>query len=217
MYKILIVDDHEVVRLGLKNYLAQDKRLSAIDEADNAKDSIKKAKNNFYDVIIMDARLPDKSGIEACKEILTNCPETNVMILSAYSDEEMLIEAILAGASGYLLKEVRMDSLAETVVKAAQGVSILDARTTEKVMDHLRSRRFKDDDKLAKKLTPKECNILELVARGKTNKEIGRKLYVSEKTVRNQLSKILNKLRLHNRAEAAAFYASELKNKQTHK
>ncbi|UMZ74807.1 response regulator transcription factor [Natranaerofaba carboxydovora] len=215
MYKVLIVDDHEIVRIGLKQHLTRDDRIEQVDEAADGESAINKAKEGNYDVIIMDIRLPDKSGVKACEEIMNNNPEANVVMLTAYSDDDALIESILAGASGYLLKEVKAKSLVDTVVKAAMGQPLLSNEITQKVMERLQEKNENKRKKTSERLSPREFNILELVSEGKTNKEIGEKLYISEKTVRNQLSSIMSKLDLSNRAQAAAFYASELKDKNS--
>ncbi|WP_353893850.1 response regulator transcription factor [Proteinivorax hydrogeniformans] len=212
MFKVLLVDDHEMIRLGLKENLSRDSRFEVIDEACNGQEAIDKVRNNFYDIIIMDVRLPDKTGVKVCKEVLSISPDSKVIMLTAFTDDEALIEAILGGASGYLMKEVRINELIEYVVKAAKGNNVLDPKTTEKVISHMQNKSKPADQ--TSQLNDREISILKLVAEGKTNIDIGKELHLSEKTVRNQLSGILSKLHLKNRAQAAAFYVQEVKFKK---
>lgn len=211
MYHVLIVDDHEMVRLGIKEHLVTDDRISVVEEAASAAESLEKMSENCFHVVLMDVRLQDKSGVEACKDILAVNPETQVIMLTAFDDDDALMESILAGASGYLMKEIRINTLIDSVIKAAKGETILDQKMTEKVVKYMRAQQEEEDSDAKALLTTRERVILARVAEGKTNKEIGEALHISEKTVRNQLSKIMHKLDLNNRAEAAAFYVSHLK------
>lgn len=210
MVKVMIVDDHEVVRLGIKGLLSNHPNLNIIDEAASVKEAISKALALKPDVILLDIRLPDGSGIEACKEIRKNLPSVKIIILTSFPDDDVVIESILAGAAGFVLKEVKGNSLVEAIEKVARGETLLDPNVTNKVFNYVKNNYSIDDSSMAlDSLTKQELKVLELVAEGKTNKEIGKELYLSERTVRNYLSRVMKKLDLSNRAQAAAFYARE--------
>ena len=205
MLKILLVDDHEVVRLGLKSLISRYPQYEVIAEADNANDAVKQAVEYKPDVVIMDIRLPGKSGIEATKEIKTTVPDTKIIILTSYAEDELLFEAISAGASGYVLKQIGSGELIDALDTIGRGEALLDPALTQKVFDRVREASRKADEEAFASLTDQELRILGLVAKGKTNKEIAEEIFLSEKTVRNYVSSIFTKLNLSTRAEAAAY------------
>jgi len=207
------VDDHEVVRLGLKGLLNRNPGFTVVSEAGSVQESVEKAAQTKPDVIIMDVRLPDGSGVEACRRILKDHPEMKIIMLTSFPDDDVVIEAILAGASGFVLKEIKGNSLVEAVEKVAQGQSLLDPNVTKNVLQYMKKREDGASERLEDLLTPRELKVLSLVAEGKTNKEIGDELYLSERTVRNHLSRVLHKLNVNNRAQAAALYATRSRKK----
>jgi DNA-binding NarL/FixJ family response regulator len=205
--RLLVVDDHEVVRQGLVALLDRREHFQVVAEAGSVAEAIEMAARFAPDLVVMDVRLPDGSGIEACREIRAEHPSTRVVMLTSYPDEEAVLSAIVAGASGYLLKQVRARDLVAALEAVGRGESLLDPAVTEKVLD--RVRRIATSaytDELAQ-LTSQEQKILLLVAEGKTNKEIAAEVFLSDKTVKNYVSSILSKLNLQRRAQAAAFVA----------
>jgi DNA-binding NarL/FixJ family response regulator len=205
--RLLIVDDHEVVRQGLVALLARRPGFEIVAEAGTAAQAVTEAARFEPDVVVMDVRLPDGTGIEACRDIRTARPETRVIMLTSYPDEEAVLSAIVAGASGYLLKQVRGRDLVAALEAVGRGESLLDPAITEKVLDRVRrAATGEDTDELAQ-LTAQERKILLLVAEGKTNKQIAAEIFLSDKTVKNYVSSILGKLDLQRRAQAAAFVA----------
>ncbi|TMG05478.1 MAG: response regulator transcription factor [Chloroflexi bacterium] len=203
---ILLVDDHEVVRMGLKTLLDRLEGFSVVGEAGSVAEAISAARQTRPDVIVMDIRLPDGNGVEACREIRGELPDTKVIMLTSYADDEAVYGSIMAGASGYLLKQTRGQSLAEAIERVAKGESLLDPSVTEKVLARMRSLASGEGDELAA-LSAQEKKILGLIAQGKTNKEIAGEVFLSDKTVKNYVSSILSKLNLRRRSEAAAFIA----------
>lgn len=205
--RLLVVDDHEVVRQGLVAMIGRRPGFQVVAEAGTAAESVELARRYQPDLVVMDVRLPDGSGIEACREIRAELPNTRVVILTSYPDEEAVFSAIVAGASGYLLKQVRGRDLVAALEAVGRGESLLDPAVTEKVLE--RVRRIATGgapDELAQ-LTSQEQKILLLVAEGKTNKEIATEVFLSDKTVKNYVSSILSKLNLQRRAQAAAYLA----------
>jgi two-component system response regulator DevR len=205
--RLLIVDDHEVVRQGLVALLDRREGFQVVAEAGTVAEAIEQAERFRPDIVVMDVRLPDGSGIEACREIRAELPETKIVMLTSFPDEEAVLSAIVAGASGYLLKQVRARDLVAALEAVGRGESLLDPAVTEKVLE--RVRRIATGtytDELAQ-LTSQEQKILLLVAEGKTNKEIASDIFLSDKTVKNYVSSILSKLNLERRAQAAAFVA----------
>jgi len=203
---ILLVDDHEVVRMGLRALLDRRPGFSVVGEASTVAEAVSAARKSRPDVIVMDIRLPDGSGVEACREIRGELPETKVIMLTSYADDEAVYGSIMAGASGYLLKQTRGQSLAEAIERVARGESLLDPSVTEKVLARMRALASGQADELAV-LSEQERKILGLIAEGKTNKEIAAEVFLSDKTVKNYVSSILSKLNLRRRSEAAAFIA----------
>jgi DNA-binding NarL/FixJ family response regulator len=205
--RLLVVDDHEVVRQGLVSMLGRRDGFQVVAEAATASEAIEAARRFQPDLVIMDVRLPDGSGIEACREIRAQLPGTRVVILTSYPDEEAVFSAIVAGASGYLLKQVRARDLVSAIEAVGRGESLLDPAVTEKVLERVRRiASGEEQDELAQ-LTQQERRILMLVAEGKTNKEIAEEVFLSDKTVKNYVSSILSKLNLQRRAQAAAYVA----------
>jgi two-component system response regulator DevR len=205
--RVMIVDDHEVVRQGLVALLSRRDEFEVVAEAGSVGEAIANARRYMPDLVVMDVRLPDGSGIEACREIRSEMPETRVVMLTSYPDEEAVLSAIIAGASGYLLKQVRGRDLVSALEAVGRGDSLLDPAITERVLERVRRvASGVERDELAD-LTSQERKILMLVAEGKTNKEIASDVFLSDKTVKNYVSSILAKLNLQRRAQAAAFVA----------
>jgi len=201
------VDDHEVVRQGLASLLKATDDIVVAGEAGSVRDAIEEAERTRPDVVVMDVRLADGSGIEATREIRARRPETQVIMLTSFADDEALFASIMAGASGYVLKQVKSGELIRAIRTVGRGESLLDPAVTKPVLDRLRKgKHLMRDEKLAR-LSPQEERILEAVANGKTNKEIGQELHLAEKTVKNYVSSILSKLEVARRAEAAAYLA----------
>jgi DNA-binding NarL/FixJ family response regulator len=205
--RIMLVDDHEVVREGLRTLLTRREGLQVIAQAGTVVDAIAEAARAQPDVVVMDVRLPDGSGIEACREIREARPETKVVILTSYADDDAVIAAILAGASGYVLKQTRGGAVADAIEVVARGESLLDPSVTEKVMERMRSANARKEADPLDALNEQEHKILALIAEGKTNKEIAAQVFLSDKTVKNYVSSILTKLNLRRRSEAAAYIA----------
>jgi len=204
---LLVVDDHEVVRQGLVALLGRRPEFHVVAEAGTVAEALDAARRFQPDLVIMDVRLPDGSGIEACREIRADLPNTRVVMLTSYPDEDAVLSAIVAGASGYLLKQVRARDLVAALESVARGESLLDPAVTGRVLDRVRRiATSSEPDELAQ-LTPQEQKILLLVAEGKTNKEIAAEVFLSDKTVKNYVSSILAKLNLERRAQAAAYMA----------
>jgi two-component system, NarL family, response regulator DevR len=204
---LLVVDDHEVVRQGLVALLGRRPEFHVVAEAGSVAEALDAARRFQPDLVIMDVRLPDGSGIEACREIRADLPDTRVVMLTSYPDEDAVLSAIVAGASGYLLKQVRARDLVAALESVARGESLLDPAVTGRVLDRVRRiATSSEPDELAQ-LTPQEQKILLLVAEGKTNKEIAADVFLSDKTVKNYVSSILAKLNLERRAQAAAYMA----------
>jgi DNA-binding NarL/FixJ family response regulator len=205
--RLLVVDDHEVVRRGLVALLDRRSGFEVVAQAGSVAESITMAALHEPDLVIMDVRLPDGTGIEACREIRAARPETRVVMLTSYPDEEAVLSAIIAGASGYLLKQIRGRDLVSALEAVGRGESLLDPAVTEKVLERVRrTASGSATDDLAE-LTSQERKVLLLVAEGKTNKEIAAEVFLSDKTVKNYVSSILGKLNLQRRTQAAAYVA----------
>jgi DNA-binding NarL/FixJ family response regulator len=205
--RVLLVDDHEVVRDGVKALLQATEDIIVTAEASSVREAIDEADRARPDVVVMDVRLADGSGIEATREIRARHPKTAVIMLTSFADDEALFASIMAGASGYVLKQVKGGELVRAIRTVGKGESLLDPAVTSAVLDRLRKgKHLLRDEKLAR-LSPQEERILSLVADGKTNREIGDELHLAEKTVKNYVSSILSKLEVARRAEAAAYLA----------
>jgi len=205
MVKVLLVDDHEVVRQGLKALLESRGGIEVVGEAGTATEGVRRVGFDSPDVVVMDVRLPDGSGVDACRDIRSRFPDVQVLMLTSYADEEALVAAILAGAAGYVLKRIDGDELIRSVERVAAGESLLDPEMTERLFTRIRDGSH-DDPRLAR-LSPQEHRILEMIAEGKTNREIADHLYLAEKTVKNYVSNLLRKLEMKRRSEAAAYAA----------
>jgi DNA-binding NarL/FixJ family response regulator len=205
MLNILLVDDHEVVRLGIKALLGRFPQFHVVAEASTAPEAVEQALQHHPDVVIMDIRLPGKSGIVATQEITQKLPGTKVIMLTSFAEDNLLFDAIMAGASGYVLKQIGSGELVRALETVARGEKLLDPAITQKVFDRVRQSAREAQGENFARLTDRELQVLALVSEGKTNKEIAEKVFLSEKTVRNYVSSILDKLNLSTRAEAAAF------------
>jgi two-component system response regulator DevR len=204
--KVMLVDDHEIVRMGIRTLLERREGFTVVGEAGTASEAVAIARQTEPDVIVMDIRLPDGNGVEATREIRGERPATKVIMLTSYADDEAIYGSIMAGASGYLLKQTRGQSLGEAIERVARGESLLDPGVTAQVLERMRSLARGDGDELAS-LSDQERRILSHIAEGKTNKEIAEEVFLSDKTVKNYVSSILSKLNLRRRSEAAAFMA----------
>jgi DNA-binding NarL/FixJ family response regulator len=208
--RLLLIDDHEVLRLGLRTLFDTAGGFLVVGEAGTVAEGIAQARAQRPDVAIVDLRLPDGSGVEACREIRSERPETRVVVLTSYSDEDAVISSIVSGAAGYLLKQTPPRQLVEAVRSVALGGSLLDPAITGVVLERLKRAGASPEDPLvAAGLSQQERNILPLIAEGKTNREIADVLVLSERTIKTYVSNILQKLQLSRRSEAAAFSARQ--------
>jgi DNA-binding NarL/FixJ family response regulator len=205
--RVMLVDDHEVVREGLRALLDRREGMKVVGEAGSVAQAIEVALRERPNVVVMDVRLPDGTGVEACREIRAELPETRMIMLTSYADEEAVMASILAGASAYLLKQTRGQQLAEAVEAVARGESLLDPQVTMRVLEQVRNIATGTAGDKQAQLTENEHKILKLIAEGKTNKKIAAEVYLSDKTVKNYVSSILIKLNLRRRSEAAAYIA----------
>ncbi len=205
--RVMIVDDHEVVRNGIKALLEEAGGVTVAGEAGSVKEAIERAQWARPDVVVMDVRLADGSGIEATREIRARLPKTQVLMLTTFADDEALFASIMAGAAGYVLKQIKGGDLVRAIRTVGQGESLLDPAITKGVLDRLRKGKHLLKDERLARLSAQEERILNLVAAGKTNREIGDGLHLAEKTVKNYVSSILSKLEVARRAEAAAYLA----------
>jgi two-component system, NarL family, response regulator DevR len=203
----MLVDDHDVFRAGLRLILEGDPSISVVAEATTLPDAVSGALRSRPDIVLMDVRLTNGSGIEATREIQSRLPETRILMLTSYPDDEALFASIMAGASGYLLKSVKPTALLNAVHSIANGESLLDPAVTRKVLMRVRQSHALERDEKLSRLTPREEQVLDLLATGKTNAQIGREIHISEKTVKNHVSTILGKLEVARRTEAAAYVA----------
>ncbi|HEX9094707.1 MAG TPA: response regulator transcription factor [Candidatus Dormibacteraeota bacterium] len=205
--RVMIVDDHEVVRDGIKALLAEENGLTVAAEAGGVREAIERAEWARPDVVVMDIRLPDGSGIDATREIRARLPNTQVLMLTTFADDEALFASIMAGAAGYVLKQVNGGDLVRAIRAVGAGQNLLDPTVTKSVLDRLRKGKHLLGDERLARLSAQEERILGEVADGKTNREIGVDLKLAEKTVKNYVSSILSKLEVARRAEAAAYLA----------
>ena len=203
----MLVDDHEIVRNGIRAALDSADDVIVTAEAGSVREAIDEAERARPDVVVMDVRLADGSGIEATREIRAKRPKTRVIMLTSFADDEALFSSIMAGASGYVLKQVKSNELLRAIRAVGAGESLLDPAVTTAVLDRLRKGKHLMKDERLARLSPQEERILSLVAEGRTNKEIGDELRLAEKTVKNYVSSILSKLEVARRAEAAAYLA----------
>ncbi|CAN5793442.1 response regulator transcription factor [soil metagenome] len=203
--RILIVDDHEIVRTGLAAMLDRHDDIDVVGEAGSAEEAVRRSGMDEPDVVVMDVRMPDASGIEACRDIRAAFPDIRVLMLTSYADEEALMASIMAGASGYVLKRVKGTELIDDIRRVAAGESLLDQAMVERLFDRLRH-GSKEDPRLAT-LTDQERVIVEHIAAGLTNRQISEEMFLAEKTVKNYVSTVLSKMGMSNRSEAAAYVA----------
>lgn len=203
--RILLVDDHDIVRLGLMTLLNDQPDMEVIGEASTARDGVNAAETLKPDVVLMDIRLPGEGGIEAARQISNRVPESKVVMLTSFADDELVVRAIRAGAVGYVLKQVGNEELLRAIRAAARGEALLDPSTTARLLSHVREAERKAEEDAFRDLSDREMDVLVHLARGRTNAEIGSLLNLSEKTVGNYVSNMFEKLHLNNRIELAAY------------
>lgn len=203
--RILLVDDHEVVRLGLKALLDRHPHFEVVAEAGTAREALNLVEQYSPNVVVMDIRLPGGSGIDACEKITESHPDTQVIMLTSYAEDEMLFSAIRAGAAGYVLKQIGGDDLVSALEAVGRGEALLDPAVTKRIFQEVRRAAKEEEASAFADLTQQEKHVLILVSGGKTNREIAKELFLGEGTVRNYVSSILAKLSVSNRAEAAAY------------
>jgi DNA-binding NarL/FixJ family response regulator len=214
--RVFLLDDHEIVRTGLRSLLEATDDLVVVGEAATVAEALVRIPAARPDVAVLDVRLPDGSGVEVCREVRSQSPEIACVMLTSYADDEALFAAIMAGASGYVLKQVGGTSLVDDVRRVAAGESLLDPALTKRVLERLRE--GPEEDPLLGTLTPQERRILDLIAEGQTNRQIADTMYLAEKTVKNYVSNLLTKLGMERRTQAAT-YAARLSERsaQTHR
>ncbi len=202
--RIFLLDDHEIVRRGLRELFETQDDLEVVGEASNADEAMTRVPPTRPDVAVLDVRLPGTSGIEVCRDLRAELPELRCLMLTSFADDDALFAAILAGASGYLLKQIRGPELVSAVRRVAAGQSLIDPALTASVMERLRGKQ--EDERIAR-LSPQERRILDLIAEGKTNRQIGAEMFLAEKTVKNYVSNLLAKMGFSRRTEAAVYAA----------
>ncbi len=205
MVRVFLLDDHDIVRRGLTHLLETQDDIEVVGEAGTASEALSRIPPTRPDVALLDVRLPDSDGVEVCREIRSRHPEIQCLMLTSFSDDEALFDAIMAGASGFLLKQVKSEEIVQAVRFVASGQSLLDPAVTGRVLERLR-KGPEEDERLAK-LSPQERNILELIADGLTNRQIAAKIHLAEKTVKNYVSNLLTKLGMERRTQAAVYAA----------
>ena len=203
--RVELVDDHEVVRQGVRAMLDAQPDIKVVGEAGSVEEAIRRVGFDDPHIVILDVRLPDGSGVEACREIRTRWPNIKVLMLTSFADDEALFASIMAGASGYVLKQIRGNDLVESVRKVGRGESLLDPEMTDRVFRRIRGEEA--DDPLLSRLSKQERKILDYIAAGLTNRQIAEEMFLAEKTVKNYVSNVLAKLEMSRRSEAAAYAA----------
>jgi two-component system response regulator DevR len=203
--RVFLLDDHEVVRRGVRELLEVEDDLEVVGEAGTAEEALARIPSASPDVAIIDMRLPDGNGVEVCREVRSRNPEIQCVVLTSFADDEALFDSIMAGAAGYLLKQIKGTDLVDAVRRVAAGQSLLDPSVTARVLERLRTGPA-EDERLAR-LTEQERKILDLIAEGLTNRQIGERMFLAEKTVKNYVSNLLAKLGMERRTEAAVFAA----------
>jgi len=206
--RVFLLDDHELVRRGLRELLESEGNIEICGEAETAEEALSRIPPTRPHVAILDVRLPDGNGVEVCREIRSRHPEINCLILTSFSDDDALFQAIMAGAAGYLLKQIRGTDLLDAVRRVAAGQSLLDPAVTARVLERLRA--GPETDERLSRLTDQERRILDLIAEGLTNRQIAERVHLAEKTVKNYVSNLLAKLGMERRTQAAV-YASKLR------
>ena len=205
MLKVFLLDDHEVVRAGIRGLLEADGGIEVVGEAGTAEEAINRVPALRPDVAVLDVRLPDGDGVEVCRELRSRMPELRCLMLTSFADDDALFAAIMGGASGYVLKQIRGTDLVSAIVRVGNGESLIDPILTKRVLDRLRS--GPEQDERLTRLSEQERKILDLLAEGLTNRQIAGRLFLAEKTVKNYVSNLLTKLGMSRRTEAAAFAA----------
>ncbi|KAA0235835.1 MAG: DNA-binding transcriptional activator DevR/DosR [Acidimicrobiales bacterium] len=203
--RVFLLDDHEVVRRGLRQLLESDEELEVVGEAATAEEAVGRIPATSPDVAVLDVQLPDGTGVEVCRDVRSKNPELAVLMLTSFDDDKALFDSIMAGAAGYVLKQIKGNELIEAIKAVAGGRSLLDPEVTQLVLDRLR--KGESEDALVAQLTPQERNIFDLIGEGLTNKQIGERMYLAEKTVKNYVSNVLAKLGMQRRTEVAAYAA----------
>jgi two-component system, NarL family, response regulator DevR len=211
--RVFLLDDHELVRRGVRDLLEGEDDLVVVGEAGTAEEAVGRIPATTPNVAVLDVQLPDGDGVEVCREIRSKHPEIACVMLTSFSDDEAVYAAIMAGAAGFILKQVRGNDLVDGIRRVARGESLLDPQVTTRVLERLRTQS--EADELAE-LTDQERNILMLIADGLTNREIGEQLFLAEKTVKNYVSNLLSKLGMHRRTEAAVYAARLADRKERH-
>jgi len=201
--RVFLLDDHEIVRRGVRELLEMEEDFEVVGEAGTAEDALARIAASVPDVAIIDMRLPDGNGVEVCREVRSRNPEIQCVVLTSFADDEALFDSIMAGAAGYLLKQIKGNDLVDAVRRVAAGQSLLDPNVTARVLERLRTGPVQDE-RLAR-LTEQERKILDLIAEGLTNRQIGERMFLAEKTVKNYVSNLLAKLGMERRTEAAVF------------
>ena len=205
--KVMLVDDHEVVRPGLRALIEAEEDIEVVAEADSGTKAVEVALSYKPRVVVMDVRMPEGSGVEACREIRAADPDIQVIMLTSFSDDEALFNSIMAGAAGFVLKQIRGRDLVDAIRTVGAGQSLLDPGVTKRVLERLRKSTFDDKDPKLARLSPQEERILDMIGEGLTNREIAERINLSDKTVKNYVSTILQKLEVARRAEAASYVA----------
>jgi two-component system response regulator DevR len=201
--RVFLLDDHEIVRAGLRSLFETDDEFVVVGEAATAAEALDRIPATRPHVAILDVRLPDGNGIEVCRDIRSHSPEIACVMLTSYADDEALVAAVMAGAAGYVLKQVGAVSLVDDVRRVADGQSLMDPALIQRLLEKIR--RGSEEDPLLASLTPQERRILDLVADGQTNRQIANELYLAEKTVKNYVSNLLSKLGMERRTQAASY------------
>jgi DNA-binding NarL/FixJ family response regulator len=210
--RVYLLDDHEIVRRGLRELLENDGRIEVVGESGLAEEATRRIPALRPDVAVLDGRLPDGSGIDVCRDVRSVDPSIACLILTSYDDDEALFHAIMAGAAGYVLKQIRGNELVDAILRVAQGQSLLDPQVTARVLERLRGSQ--EEDSALSGLTEQERRVLMHIADGLTNRQIGKEMFLAEKTVKNYVSSILAKLGMERRTQAAVF-ASRLRDKES--
>lgn len=203
--RVMLVDDHEVVRQGIRSLIEAEPDMEVVGEAGSGKQAVDLAKIYSPQVIVMDVRMPEGGGVEACRDIRSGDPDVQIVMLTSYSDDEALFNSIMAGAAGFVLKQIRGRDLVEAVRTVGEGKSLLDPGVTARVLERLRKAKIEEKDSKLQRLSPQEERILDMIAEGSTNRQMAENLKLSEKTVKNYVSNILQKLEVARRAGAASY------------
>lgn len=213
--KVMLVDDHEIVRQGLRALIDAEDDMEVVVEASSGRQAASYAKIDIPDIVVMDVRMPDGNGVEACREIRADNPDIKVIMLTSFSDDGALFNSIMAGAAGYILKQIRGTDLVEGIRNVGAGGSLLEAGAATRVLERLRRTHVDETDPKLSRLSGQEERIVEMIAKGMTNRQIGEEMHLSDKTVKNYVSSLLHKLEVSRRSEAAAYIARVKTNQAT--